>query len=102
MMSWLAIARPCDRRHTRWPWASSSVQPWMEAIMRSAVRRLIFGMAVAVGFSAVAVSAIGGAVAQSAERAPTLTHDGVISGYDSAPFEGGGRLGAASSSSTIF
>jgi hypothetical protein len=51
----------------------------MEAIMRSAVRRLIFGMAVAVGFSA--------------ERAPTLTHDGVISGYDSAPFEGGGRLG---------
>jgi hypothetical protein len=50
-------------------------------------------MAVAIGFSAVAVSAIGGAVAQSAERAPTLTHDGVISGYDSAPFEGGGRLG---------
>jgi hypothetical protein len=51
----------------------------MEAIMRSAVTQLIFGMAVAVGLSA--------------ERAPTLTHDGVISGYDSAPFEGGGRLG---------
>jgi hypothetical protein len=65
----------------------------MEAIMRSAITQLIFGMAVAIGLSAVAVSAIGGAVAQSAERAPILTHDGVISGYDSAPFAGGGRLG---------
>jgi hypothetical protein len=65
----------------------------MEAIMRSASRQLIFGMAVAIGLSAIAVGAIGGAVAQSAERAPTLTHEGVISGYDSAPFEGGGRLG---------
>jgi hypothetical protein len=37
------------------------------------------GMAVAVGFSA--------------ERAPTLTQDGVISGYDSTPAEGGARLG---------
>jgi hypothetical protein len=65
----------------------------MEAIMRSTVRQLIIGMAVAIGLSAVGVSAIGGAVAQSAERAPAMTHDGVISGYDSAPFEGGGRLG---------
>jgi hypothetical protein len=65
----------------------------MEAIMRSASRQLIFGMAVAIGLSAIAVGAIGGAVAQSAERAPTLTHEGVISGYDSAPFEGGARLG---------
>jgi hypothetical protein len=65
----------------------------MEAIMRSAVRQLIFGIAVAIGLSAAAVSAIGGAVAQSAERAPTLTHEGVISGYDPASFEGGGRLG---------
>ena len=62
-------------------------------ILEPLVRQLIFGMAVAIGLSAVAVSAIGGAVAQSAERAPTLTHDGVISGYDSASFEGGGRLG---------
>ena len=61
--------------------------------MRSTIRQLIIGMAVAIGLSAVGVSAIGGAVAQSAERAPAMTHDGVISGYDSAPFEGGGRLG---------
>jgi hypothetical protein len=65
----------------------------MEAIMRSTVRHLTIGMAVAIGLSAVGVSAIGGAVAQSAERAPILTQNGVISGYDYAPLEGGGRLG---------
>ena len=70
--------------------------------MRSTVRQLIIAMAVAIGLSAVGVSAIGGAVAQSAERTPAMSHNGVISGYDSAPFEGGGGSATARSSGTIF
>jgi len=62
--------------------------------MRSTIRQLIIGMALAIGLSAVGVSAIGGAVAHSAmERVPAMANDGVISGYASAPLDGGGRLG---------
>ncbi|GEM_PF-3664344 len=40
--------------------------------MRSAVRQLITGVAVAVALSAVGVGAIGGAIAQSPQRTPAL------------------------------
>ena len=70
--------------------------------MRSAVRQLITGVAVAVALSAVGVGAIGGAIAQSPQRTPALAQDGLVSGYNAAPFDVGGRLGVASSSSTIF
>ena len=62
--------------------------------MRSAVRQLITGVAVAVALSAVGVGAIGGAVAQAPQRAPALAQDGgLVSGYNAAPFAVGGRLG---------
>ena len=70
--------------------------------MRSTVRQLITGVAVAVALSAVGVGAIGGAVAQAPQRTPALAQDGLVSGYNAAPFDVGGRLGVASSSSTIF
>ena len=45
--------------------------------MRNTIKQLIIGMAVAVGLSAVGVSAIGGAVAQSTvERAPVIVPEG--------------------------
>jgi hypothetical protein len=62
--------------------------------MRSTVRQLITGVAVAVALSAVGVGAIGGAVAQAPQRAPALAQDGgLVSGYNAAPFDVGGRLG---------
>jgi hypothetical protein len=61
--------------------------------MRSTVRQLITGVAVAVALSAVGVGAIGGAVAQSSQRTPVLPQDGLVSGYNSTPFDVGGRLG---------
>jgi hypothetical protein len=66
----------------------------MEAIMRNTIKQLIIGMAVAVGLSAVGVSTIGGAVAQSAvEKAPVVGQDAVIGGYEFPGSETGGRLG---------
>jgi len=41
----------------------------------------------------VGVGAIGGAVAQAPQRAPALAQDGLVSGYNAAPFDVGGRLG---------
>ena len=61
--------------------------------MPSTVRQLITGVAVAVALSAVGVGAIGGAIAQSPQRTPALAQDGLISGYNAAPFDVGGRLG---------
>ena len=61
--------------------------------MRSAVRQLITGVAVAVALSAVGVGAIGGAIAQSPQRTLALAQDGLISGYNAGPFDVGGRLG---------
>jgi hypothetical protein len=61
--------------------------------MRSTVRQLITGVAIAVALSAVGVGAIGGAVAQAPQRAPALAQDGLVSGYNAAPFDIGGRLG---------
>jgi hypothetical protein len=60
--------------------------------MRSTVRQLITGVAVAVALSAVGVGAIGGAVAQSPQRVPALAQDGLVSGYNAPPFAAGGRL----------
>ena len=82
----------CDRTTQGEQAASSSVHAWMEAIMRSTVRQLIIAMAVAIGLSAVGVSAIGGAVAQSPQRVPALAQDGLVSGYNAPPFAVGGRL----------
>ena len=70
--------------------------------MRSTVRQLITGVAVAVALSAVGVGAIGGAVAQAPQRAPALAQDGLVSGYNAAPFDVGAGSAIASSSSTIF
>jgi hypothetical protein len=61
--------------------------------MRSTVRQLITGVAVAVALSAVGVGAIGGAVAQSSQRTPALPQDGLVSGYNSTPVDVGARLG---------
>ena len=60
--------------------------------MRSTVRQLITGVAVAVALSAVGVGAIGGAIAQSPQRMPALA-DGSVGGYSAAPFDVWGRLG---------
>jgi hypothetical protein len=60
--------------------------------MRSTVRQLITGVAVAVALSSVGVGAIGGAVAQSPQRVPALAQDGLVSGYNAPPFAVGGRL----------
>ena len=56
--------------------------------MRSSIKQLIIGMTVATGLSAVGVSVIGGAVAQSvaeeAQREPVLTnrHESSVSETD--------------------
>jgi hypothetical protein len=53
--------------------------------MRSSSRHLIIKIAVAIGLSAVGVSAIAGAVEQSgAERAPSAAHDTVTGDHESA------------------
>jgi hypothetical protein len=70
-----------DRPHDGW-----------ETDMRSTVRQLITGVAVAVALSAVGVGAIGGAIAQSPQRMPPLAQDGLVSGYNAAPLAVGGRL----------
>jgi hypothetical protein len=70
--------------------------------MRSTVRQLITGVAVAVALSAVGVGAIGGAIAQSPQRTPALAQDGLISGYNAALSMSGAGSAIASSSSTIF
>ena len=61
--------------------------------MRSTVRQLITGVAVAAALAAVGVGAIGGAVAQAPQRAPAWAQDDLVSGYNAAPFDAGGRLG---------
>ena len=61
--------------------------------MQSTVRPLITGVAVAVALSAVGVGAIGGAVAHSPQPTPAVAQDGLVSGYNAAPFDVGGRLG---------
>ena len=61
--------------------------------MRSNITRLVTGMAVAIGLSTVGVSAIGGAVAQSSvERAPIITQDTLIGGYESPVSEGAAQM----------
>ena len=72
-------ASSCDARHMLRDAISHSLQQFegWEAIMRySSITRLIMGTAVAAGMSVVAISAIGGAVAQSSgqPRQETLTN----------------------------
>ena len=70
----------CDAHHMLRDAISHSLQQsdGLEAIMRnSSIKRLIIGTAVAAGMSVVAMSAIGGAVAQSSSGEPrqeTLTN----------------------------
>ena len=73
---------------------ASTVTPdgW-ETNMPSTVRQLITGVAVAVALASVGVGAIGGALAQSPRRLPALAQDGLVGGYNAAPFDVGGRLG---------
>ena len=70
--------------------------------MRSTVRQLITGVAVAVALSAVGVGAIGGAVAQAPQRAPALAQDAwsAVTTPRRSMSEAGSAI--ASSSSTIF
>ena len=70
--------------------------------MRSAVRQLITGVAVAVALSAVGVGAIGGAIAQSPQRTPALAQDGLVSGYNAAPFDVGGPARRSPAAPALF
>ena len=68
--------------------------------MRSTVRQLITGVAVAVALSAVGVGAIGGAVAQALQRAPAWAQDDLVSGYSAAPFDATDKNAATSADDT--